>query len=277
MKVHHINAATLCPMLSKLVTGTGALMGRGHMVCHCLLIETPSSGLVLVDTGFGTEDLRSPETRLGKAMLKAAAPKLDPEECAIAHVRRLGFDTSDVTHIVLTHMDLDHAGGISDFPKARVHVLADEHAAARALATTKEQARYRPQQWAHNPLFELARPAGQRWKGFEAVRELPGLPPEILMLPLSGHTRGHACVAVETSAGALVHAGDAYFHRGAIAPEGNIAPAGAQWYEAMMAFDRKKLEANHARLRELAQDSDVKVFCAHDVPEFEALTSATVS
>jgi glyoxylase-like metal-dependent hydrolase (beta-lactamase superfamily II) len=274
MKIHHINTASLCPVFSKLITGAGGVMERGHMVCHCLLIETPNAGLVLVDTGFGTEDVRSPRSRLGNALLVAAAPKLDLEECAIAHVRRLGFDTSDVTHIVLTHMDLDHAGGIADFPNARVHVLADEHAAAKALATAKERARYRPQQWAHNPVFELARPAGERWKGFEAVRALPGLPPEILMLPLSGHTRGHACVAVETGAGALVHAGDAYFHRGAIAPEGNIAPAAAQWYEGMMAFDRKKLEANHARLRALAQDTDVKVFCAHDVPEFEALAGA---
>ncbi len=30
-------------------------------------------------------------------------------------------------HIVLTHLDVDHAGGLPDFPDARVHVFAREH------------------------------------------------------------------------------------------------------------------------------------------------------
>ena len=42
----------------------------------------------------------------------------------------LGFSPDDVRHIVLTHLDFDHAGGIEDFPNARVHVLAREREAA---------------------------------------------------------------------------------------------------------------------------------------------------
>lgn len=45
------------------------------------------------------------------------------------------------------------------------------------------------------------------------MRRLTGLPPEILALPLPGHSRGHAAIAVDTGHGWLVHAGDAYFHR----------------------------------------------------------------
>ncbi|MCT9113339.1 MBL fold metallo-hydrolase [Streptomyces mirabilis] len=40
--------------------------------------------------------------------------------------RELGFDRTDVRHIVLTHFDADHIGGLSDFPHAQVHVTAAE-------------------------------------------------------------------------------------------------------------------------------------------------------
>ena len=37
---------------------------------------------------------------------------------------------------------------------------------------------------------------GEPWMGFDAVRDLDGLPPEILLVPLAGHTWGHSGVAV---------------------------------------------------------------------------------
>lgn len=36
------------------------------------------------------------------------------------------YRIEDVRHIVLTHLDLDHAGGLPDFPHAKVHVHATE-------------------------------------------------------------------------------------------------------------------------------------------------------
>ena len=78
----------------------------------------------------GTADLAQPRRRLGALWLLYARPLIDPRQTALAQVRRLGFAAADVRHIVLTHLDLDHAGGLSDFPTARVHVLDVEHAAA---------------------------------------------------------------------------------------------------------------------------------------------------
>src|SRR3712207_8497318 len=48
----------------------------------------------------------------------------------------------------------------------------------------------------YTTLFRSAGPAGEGWFGFDAVRQLQGLPPEILLVPLPGHTHGHAGVAV---------------------------------------------------------------------------------
>src|SRR3546814_15732883 len=49
----------------------------------------------------------------------------------------------DVRHIIITHLDFDHAGGIEDFPAAAVHltgrekVVADRQAIGRASGTER--------------------------------------------------------------------------------------------------------------------------------------------
>lgn len=272
MKIHHFSAGTFCPVGGRLLSGTGSVFERAELVCHCLLIETDAHGLVLVDTGLGSADLANPHQRLGAGFLISAAPKLDPAGTALAFVVRLGFRAADVRHVLLTHMDLDHAGGISDFPAASIHVLADEHAAALARRTFFERNRYHTCQWAHGPRFVLHGASGERWRGFESVRGVPGLPNEILLVPLSGHTRGHMCVAVEHAEGALVHAGDAYFHRNSVRGEAPPPPVLA-FYEGLIAIDKAKIRDNHRRLRELAGAEDITIFCAHDPVELRQLAS----
>ncbi|XUM21916.1 MBL fold metallo-hydrolase [Bradyrhizobium oligotrophicum S58] len=128
MRVHHLNTGTMCPRGGRLVSGSGGLFARARLVCHCLLIES-DDGLVLVDTGIGSGDIAAP-ARLGARWVRQAAPRLDASETALQQVRALGFSPDDVRHILLTHLDRDHAGGIGDFPKAKVHVHRAEHAMA---------------------------------------------------------------------------------------------------------------------------------------------------
>ena len=68
LKIHHLNCGTMCPHGAPLINGYGKLTDNGHMVCHCLLIES-NDGLVLVDTGLGIEDVRNPVKRLGRAFM----------------------------------------------------------------------------------------------------------------------------------------------------------------------------------------------------------------
>lgn len=268
MRVYHINCATMCPVAGGLVTGEGPLFARGLLVAHCLLIETDRDGLVLVDTGFGLKDVASPETRLGRdAVFSLGAPK--EVDCAIRHVERLGFEAKDVRNIVLSHMDLDHAGGIGDFPHARVHVMGAEHRSALARDGHIDRMRYRPVQWEHGADFVLHDPTrGESWRGFSSVRNIAGLPPELMLLPLDGHTRGHACVALDLPNGPLVYAGDAYFHRATVRGEKGEMPPVLRFYEWMLAYDKQKLASNHVRLRALAAQGDITLFCAHDATEF---------
>lgn len=246
-------------------------LGPSPLTCHCLLIET-DAGLVLVDSGLGTLDVTAPLPRLSRFLIGLLRPRLDMEETALRQIQRLGFVAADVRHIILTHLDFDHAGGITDFPDATVHLLGAELDAARHRRSPLERARYRPLQWPPPASWQPYRPTGEPWFGFSAVRQLVGLPPEILLIPLPGHTPGHAGVAVRTPGGWLLHAGDAYFHRGEMDPTGPSCPLGLRAYQTLMEVDRRARLTNQRRLRDLLRDHgrSVQVICAHDHAEFEA-------
>lgn len=91
----------------------------------CLLVET-NRGLVLVDTGFGTGDFRNPG-RLMRFFTAAMGSRRDLRETALQQVQQLGYQPGDVRHIIITHLHLDHAGGLPDFPVANVHLYHLEY------------------------------------------------------------------------------------------------------------------------------------------------------
>ncbi len=251
----------MCPRLGRAL----GYPGRSSMVCHVLLVEAPG-GLVLVDTGLGLLDIAGPANRLGRGFLAAARPCLDVAETAASQVSRLGFALADVRHIVVTHLDLDHAGGIADFPDALVHVYASEHRAATLRATMREKHRYRTQQVEPAPRWSLYEERGETWKGLSAVSGLEGLDEGILLVPLSGHTRGHCGIAVQDERGWLLHAGDSYFHHREL--EGRRAPLPIELLESALQMDRTARHRNQARLAELHRGGEVRIFCAHDPNEY---------
>lgn len=272
MRIHHLNCGTCCPAGGALMDGS-SVGPLARLVCHCLLLET-NDGLVLVDTGYGLKDVRDPHPRLTRTYRAILNFRLREEECAIRQVEALGYKASDVRHIVVSHLDFDHAGGLEDFPQARVHVMAQEFSAAsgpRLGFTTRN--RYRPRQWDEVTNWRTYDgPSGEPWFGFEAVRQLDGLPPEILMVPLPGHTWGHAGVAIDTGdKGWLFYAADAYFYQGEVRGKTREVTPLLAGYQDLMEVDRAKRLANQARVRALSVDhwSEVRVFCAHDATEFD--------
>jgi glyoxylase-like metal-dependent hydrolase (beta-lactamase superfamily II) len=270
-KVHHLNCATMCPFPGRSLSFAGSFFAPGRMVCHCLLVES-RAGLVLVDTGFGLADVAERGRRLGRGLALFARPRFDPEETATRQIVRLGFRVEDVKHIVPTHLDPDHAGGLGDFPKAKVHVREPEHAAALGKRGLRERYRYLAPHFAHGPDWVIY-PArgGESWLGLEGVQPIAGVP-DVLLVPLGGHSRGHTGVAVETESGWLLHAGDAYFARSEIDPDRPRCPFGLAIFQRLLDVDGTLRHENQARLRELtrARGSSVRIFCAHDSEELAA-------
>lgn len=119
MRIHHLNCGCMCPVGGRLFDGFSQGL-TASLVCHCLLIETDQHGLVLVDTGFGSCDVREPRRRLSPFFIALNNVKFDDRFTALFQVRQLGFDPADVRHIVLTHLDFDHAGGLEDLDRKSV-------------------------------------------------------------------------------------------------------------------------------------------------------------
>lgn len=256
MRVHHLNC------------GTMRLPGA-RLVCHVLAVET-GTGLLLVDTGYGTRDIAQPARRIG-AMRHLFRPALDPGETALHQIEELGFRAEDVTHIVTTHFDLDHTGGLADFPAAQVHVTAAEARGARSPATLLERGRYRSAQLSHRPRLVEHEPTGERWRGFAAARQLTGIDDGVVLVSMPGHTRGHAAVAVDAGDHWVLHCGDTFYHPGTLDGSARV-PLALRAQERLVAHDLRALRANQARIAELRASGrpDLMVVCAHDPGQFEA-------
>lgn len=253
---------------------TESILQRGHLTNHCLLVET-SMGLVLVDTGLGLRDVAEPKSRLSAFFLGLLSPDFREEMTAARQIERLGYRVEDVRHIVLTHLDFDHAGGLDDFPNARVHLLQSEERSAAAQKTWLDRQRYRPQQWSSRGRWiSYDGGGGDSWFGFESVRVLEGMHEEIALIPLVGHTFGHAGVAVRAENKWYLQAGDAYFYHGEMDHDHPHCTPGLALYQRMMDKDHKRRVLNQKRLRELrrSHQGQVEIFCSHDVAEFERLS-----
>ncbi|HYC53950.1 MAG TPA: MBL fold metallo-hydrolase [Candidatus Binatia bacterium] len=274
MRVHHLNCISTCPLGGRIMDGrTGSVLQRGHLTCHCLLVETDET-LVLVDTGLGLRDVASPKARLSSFFLSLVSPDFRQEMTAVRQIERMGFDPADVRHVVLSHLDFDHAGGLDDFPHATVHMMSEERDYALSQRTWLDRQRFRPQQWSTQPNWKVYRSGeGEAWFGFDRVRPLDGLPPEIALVPLAGHTFGHAGIAVDRGDVWLMLAADAYFFYAEMDVDDPRCTPGLRFYQWMMEKKRDERLRNQKRLRELCRDHQgrVKVFCSHDVGEFERL------
>ncbi|GAA4100203.1 MBL fold metallo-hydrolase [Nonomuraea soli] len=237
MKIHHLNCGSMRPR------------GTSPTVCHVLLIEH-DTGLVLVDTGIDTHI-----PLVSKWLLN---PALDPVQTITAQLKARGINRTDVTDIVLTHLDFDHAGALPRFPHARIHLHADEH-------TARTHSRYQPAQWAHHPRWTTYHGAGQPWIGGLTALPLDGLD-DLFLVPLPGHSPGHCGVAVHTGGPTpwLLHAGDAYFNRHPDRP--------TRLSEAMVATHHRTRQATRRRLDHLPADT-VRVFSAHDAAELATLAT----
>jgi glyoxylase-like metal-dependent hydrolase (beta-lactamase superfamily II) len=276
MRIHHLNCGTDCPLGGALFDGR-SVSPLGQIVCHCLLIETDAHGLVLVDTGYGLKDVdhphRHPEPRITIPWRMLLNIRLREHETAIRQIEALGFTANDVRHIIVTHLDFDHAGGLEDFPNATVHVMQREYDDATGpRAGIVARNRWRPRQLDGVRHWQRYGARGEPWFGFDAVRDLAGLPPELLLVPLPGHTWGHAGVAIRRDDGRwLLHAGDAYFYRGEMRQARRRCTPGLRAYQRLMEVDARSRMDNQSRLRTLSIErrDEVTVTCTHDPVELE--------
>ena len=243
--------------------------------CNCLLIQY-ADDLVLVDTGLGTLDIEDPR-RLGHSNVVLNA-RAKPEDAALMQIQALGFGRDDVTHIICTHLDRDHAGGLPDFPGATVHVHKAERDAAVDPPSERERERYRRCHFAHGPdwaTYDEVSP--DPWFGLDCIRPLRGLPPSIALVPLFGHTRGQCGVAVQTTdEGWVFHCGDAFYVPGEMDRD-EPEPRGIRWFRRFAHLDHARAMRQLERLARFREEhaGEVRMLCSHDRSVTEGQISGT--
>ena len=278
MRVHHLNCGAMQPYGGALWDGQTPGFGPSVLACHCLLIEGDADeggdgGLTLVDTGVVSTDPAADRARhslLFKAMDRL---DLDPMQSAAARVRDLGHDPAQVRHIVMTHLDFDHAAGLPDFPGATIHLSATEAHHAQHPLGPIAQNRYRRVHWTGIRSWRTYAAFPDSWLGLPAAR-LDGVPGEILLVSLPGHTKGHCGVAIRTgprsgSGGGtpwLLHAGDAIFNHRELQPSPPGMPTLARFYQWFMQESQFRRRHSLHALQDLVRrhGNEVRVVCTHD-------------
>ena len=163
-------------------------------------------GVVLIDTGANAGLKRLP--RWHPYFQLAVKFDIEPEQEAGPQLRALGIAPSDVRLIVLTHLHIDHDGGLAAFPQARALVSAGERAAAAGLKGRLNG--YLPQRWPAcfdpEPLVFADEPYGP----FARSRRLTA-DGALVALPTPGHTPSHVSVVFDDGERRIVFVGDAAY------------------------------------------------------------------
>lgn len=279
IKIFHLNCGTLhpyglYPFSTIPLSGRGKYFGKGLGVLHCLLVDT-GEGLILVDSGYGTQDYTNP-TRFVEFFNRIIGLVGDVEETAQHQVNILGYQPADIKHIFLTHMHLDHTGGLPDFPQAKVHVFETEYDVAMNASGFLSNF-YIDQHWEHNPDWEIHSCQGDKWHNLECTSEVEINDIKVFFVPMPGHSPGNCMVVLHLPDDRyIVHGGDTFYSIGQIAPEGPIRPPFHWVVQLFNVFNpvTRAFFAYEQTLRRLRCEMGDKmtILSAHDPNEYERLS-----
>lgn len=218
----------------------------GPYATWCLVVET-DAGTVLFDTGPHPDAESVWPTPLFEAFAYTDVIDL---ETALADA---GYALADIDAVVMSHLHLDHAGGLRHFEGTGVpvHVHRRELPYAYFSAVTDEgSVAYLTDDFHRELNWEVIRGEGEPYPGLE-------------MLHLPGHMPGLLGALVHSDPPLLV-AGDAAYVSENYA--GEPMSAGLLW-------STRDFRDSVARLRDLEQRHDAEVLFGHDRERFEELAS----
>jgi glyoxylase-like metal-dependent hydrolase (beta-lactamase superfamily II) len=257
---------------------TGQAEGRGHGLARRLAIFTDRDwtgwlptyawviehrdGVMVVDTGQGVHLLESGKS-LHPYVRWEVAFRIEPEEEIGPQLRTLGIADRDVKTVVLTHLHMDHDGGLKHFPQSEILVARGEIEAARGWGGRLRG--YLPDRWPSwfdpRPLDLPAEPCGP----FAASRRLTAAG-DIVAVATPGHTADHISVLVRDDDLTYLLAGDASYTEELMCAGkvDGVSP------------DERMARATLATIRRLADDGRTIYLPTHDPDSAVRLASRRV-
>lgn len=123
MKVYFFKAGILKSQKQFFTAGRG--VGESFDVpVPFFLIEHPE-GYVLYDTGNAYEVIHNKNEHWGD-VVAAYDPVMTEDEWVVNAIQKVGVKPEDIKYVVLSHLHLDHAGGVGHFPNAKYVVQRKE-------------------------------------------------------------------------------------------------------------------------------------------------------
>ena len=218
---------------------------------YAFAIEHPE-GVIVVDTGETARVLEPgyvprwhPFYRFGLKEWIAPQDEIGPQ------LERLGIALTDVRWVVLTHMHVDHAGGLHHFPGNEILVTRTEYELASGLRGRMRGylSNHFPT-WLEPTLLDLPpTPYGPFPRSLKLTEA-----GDVTIVGLEGHTPGHIGVVVEEDDHAVLFAGDSSYNeelmlRGVV---DGVSP------------DEAAARRTHERIRALAAQQPTVYLVAHD-------------
>lgn len=224
---------------------------------HGFLIDSPI-GKVLFDTGCHPDAMKGawPEAMLANPYV------YDEDASLVKRLEALNVKAEDINCLVLSHLHLDHAGGVHLFPNANVYVQEDELRKTMEAYETNNLDVFHLECDVKNWLE-----AGTKWKPINAEREVR-LCEGITILDLKeGHSFGMLALLVELKCGNFLLVSDAAYSAVHFGPPAELAGV---VYEEEGYFQTMEF------IRKYAAERKAAVLFGHDMDQFKSLIKSDV-
>jgi N-acyl homoserine lactone hydrolase len=222
VRVHPITTGTIMYPLGALFDTGGRLaflhfLGfrseRVEIPIPCFLLEHPTVGPFIVDTGHHASMAVDPKGSYGPILGRAAGShiRMGEGDAMPDQIRARGVDPRDIKLVVMTHLHLDHASGVSQFPDATFIVTAREWQAATDGPGIRSG--YITRQFDHAFDWRTIDFDGDEvssYKSFGRTLDLFG-DGSVRLAYTPGHTPGHTSLVVRTAEGEFLIAGDSAY------------------------------------------------------------------
>jgi N-acyl homoserine lactone hydrolase len=176
------------------------------------LVEHPGFGPFLIDTGFHPSVAVDPKQNLGR--LNTAFFKdieMSQSDAVSAQLRSRGIEPAGLGLVVMTHLHVDHASAISDFPQATYLVSRREwEAAVEPRGATRGYVRRQFDHAFDFRLVDFDSSAADSFATFGRSYDVFG-DGSVRVVSTPGHTFGHLSVVLRLAAGEALVAGDAIY------------------------------------------------------------------